>query len=110
MNRHAPPRASAASGSPSHAQPDDSTPSNVRAGYHATSPAGTNVSSVASATVGRESSGKTSSCISSCQVELLSSSAERGAQKARLPQAYENASTTTIEHASDSARSASQAK
>ena len=59
--------------------------------------------------MGRASRGKTSSCINSCQVELLSSSAERGAQNARLPHAYEKASTTTTEHASDNASRPSQA-
>src|SRR4051812_43167185 len=109
MSRHAPPSAAAAKGIPSHAHGEESMPTSVRAGNQATSPAGTNVSRLTSASVGSESSGKTSSCMISCHVELLSSSADRGAQNARLPQAYENDRTTTTEHTRDTSSSATHA-
>src|SRR5690349_12693002 len=74
-------------------------PTSAAAGYHATSPTGTKDSRLASAKAGSPSSGKTLSCVISRQVELLTSSAARGAQKARLPQPYEKASTIVTDEA-----------
>src|SRR5207245_4481432 len=66
-------------------------------GYHATRQMGTAVSSAATAGPERPARGNGARCISSRHVSELISSEARGAQKARLPQAYSNASTVAIE-------------
>src|SRR6266511_1907646 len=87
----------AAAGWTSHVHGPFSMPSKARLGSHATRPAGTTVSKPVNANAGKPSSGNTLSSVIMRHVELLISSAARGAQKARLPQAYSNASTMATE-------------
>src|SRR5579859_4088801 len=88
---------SAAAGSSAESQGVRPMPSRTRAGYHATSPTGTTVSRLPSAHADRPSSGNGASWMSNRQLELLISSAARGAQNARLPMMYSNASTTATD-------------
>src|SRR5258708_5575245 len=72
-------------------------PNKTRAGYHATRPTGTTVTRPPSAQPDTPSRGNGASWVINRQLELLISSAARGAQKARLPTMYSNASTTAID-------------
>src|SRR5712691_10110216 len=84
-------------GSSAGAQPGASMPSRTREGYHPTSPIGTTLTRQPSATLDNPSSGNGANWVIRRQVDELISSAARGAQNARQPQAYSNASTTATD-------------
>src|SRR5712691_11319158 len=84
-------------GSSAGAQPGASMPSRTREGYHPTSPIGTTLTRQPSATLDKPSSGNGASWVIRRQVDVLISSAARGAQNARQPQAHSNDSTTATD-------------